>query len=122
MGCDAGHLADEDTYVFRSLRDFDPGQLLDRKTVGDVVGDRGKIVETVRVRDELMIRARLGDFLVPPVQIAQLGDDRHDGLTIQAHKETEHAVRRRVLRTHVEDHLILEGIIENDRRILVLQG
>ena len=56
-----------------------------------------------------MIRELLGRLLHAGVQVP---DDRlraQDGLAVELHHEAQHAVRRRVLRAHVDDHgLVVE--------------
>ena len=100
---------------------FDPDQLLDGQDIGDVVGKRRKIIEPVRVRNELVIAAVLGDLLVTTVQIPELGHHRRHRFAVQPDEKPQDAVRRRMLRSHVEDHLILQRVVHRDGRVLVFQ-
>ena len=82
------------------------GELLDRDGVGHVVGERGEVVQPVRVGHELVVGHVLGDLLVAAVQVAEhrvaLGQD----LAVEFHLEAEHAVGGRVRRPHREGHLL----------------
>ena len=106
VGRDAGHLAGEHADRFAAGGQLEAGEFLDGDRVGDVVGERGEVVQAVRVRDELVIRHVLGDLLVAAVQVA---DDRvalHDLIAVELEAQAEHAVRGRVGRTHVQGHVL----------------
>jgi hypothetical protein len=48
-------------------------------------------------------------FLDAGVQVADLGIDADDDLAVDLQHQAQHAVRRRVLRPHVEDHVLVFG-------------
>ena len=90
----------------------DPEQLLGRHRERELVGERAEVVHAGDVGAALHERELLAGLLHPGVQVA---DDRlaaQDGLALEFEHEAEHAVRRRVLRTHVDDHrLIVVGVV-----------
>ena len=87
------------TWIFRS-----------RSTAIDVpelVAHRGDIVQAVGVRDHLLVvRHLLAVLLEAAVQIADVRDHVDDDLAVHHQLEPEHAVRRRVLGPHADDHLL----------------
>jgi hypothetical protein len=62
------------------------------------------IVDAIRQRDDLLIKLRLARLLDPGVQVADVGGEGDDGFAVDLDDKAENAVRRRVLRTHVDDH------------------
>src|SRR5207245_8586614 len=88
----------------------DPQEALDGQAVAEFVEERREVVRTRNERDPLHPGSVLGVLLDPGVQVT---DDRlaadHD-LPVQLQKETEHAVGRRMLRAHVDDHRLLAGL------------
>ena len=101
---EAGQLVEQHTQVLRAFGDLQPQQLLDRQAVGEVVGHRAEVVDAVGQRHDLLVELGLAGLLDAGVQIADVGHERDDGFAIDLEHQAKHAVRRRMLRAHVEDH------------------
>ena len=90
----------------------DAEQLLGRHGERELVGDRAQVVHAGDVGAALRVRELLAGLLHAGVQVP---DDRlaaQHGLALEFQHQPQHAVGRRVLRTHVDDHrLILVGIV-----------
>ncbi len=93
---------------------FDAKQLLDCHREHQFIVQRRQVVHARDVRATLHVRQLLGGLLHTGVQIS---DDRlapEHGLTLQLKHETQHAVRARVLWTHVDDHrLVFSDVLLN---------
>ena len=103
---DTLQLGQQDTQVLRALRDLvgDTQDLLDGQTEAQVVRERGEIVDAVRQRDRLGIGLRFARLLNARVEITDVGSGLHHGFSVQLEEHAKHAVRGRVLGSHVEDH------------------
>ena len=98
-------LRQHDAHPLRLRRNLDVAdQLLHRQRVDQVVGEVGEIIDAVGQRDHLMPGLDLALFLDAGVQEADVGHRLGDGLAVQFDDHAQHAVRGRVLRTHVEGH------------------
>ena len=107
---DPVQLAEEDADHLRPRRRLDPEQALDRQAVAELVEEGRQVVGAGHVRDALHPRPVLGVLLDPRVQVA---DDRLAGdhrFAVQLQQQPQHPVRRRVLRTHVDDHGLLPDL------------
>ncbi len=93
----------------RALGDFKVEELLDSQAITEIVGERIEIIDTVGEGNYLLIELGLAGFLDAGVQITDLGTDADNDLAVQLNDQAQHAVRRRVLRSHVEDHLPRAG-------------
>ena len=102
-------------------RQFPAHQLLDGERVGDVVRERREVIQPVRVGDELVVLHVLRDLFVAAMQIADIRRRLGDHLAIQFEHQPQDAVRGRVRRAHVEDHLFAE-IVARLRICLRLHG
>ena len=80
---DAGKLAAEHAQRLAARRKFPAHQFLHRAGIGDVVRQRRKVVEPVRVGYELVVVHVLGDLLVAAVKEAHIGFGGMDYLTVQ---------------------------------------
>ncbi len=87
------------------LRHLHPEHRLDTEHDPELVGERRQPVVPVREDGDLPVVADLEELLGPAVHVAddRLGGD--DALAVEDDLEPEHPVRRRVLRTDVEDHV-----------------
>jgi hypothetical protein len=103
---DARHLRGDHADRLAARRHLELREALDRDGVGHVVGERGEVVQPVRVGHELVVGHVLGDLLVAAVQVADhrvgLGHD----LAVELQLEAQHAVGRRMRRAHRERHLL----------------
>src|SRR5215831_2487528 len=87
-------------------RSFRHQQFFDGLAVAQTVADGRHVIHAINVRCELLIRAMLGNFLHAPVQVPNhtLGAD--DALAIELQFDAQHAVRGRMLRSHVQDEFV----------------
>ena len=83
-------------------RCLDAQQLLHREGVAGLVEDRRQVVHAGHEGDALDPVAVLQVLLDAGVQVADDGPRRRDCLALELHDEPQHAVRRRVLRAHVD--------------------
>ncbi len=104
-------LVEEHAQPLRLLRNLQPQQLLDGQRVGRVVGHRGEVVDAIRQRDYLLVELRLAGLLDAGVQVADVGRERDYRFAVDLQHQSQHAVCRRVLRPHVDDHgVVLRGV------------
>ncbi len=101
---DARQLGEQHANVLRALGDFDSEKLFGREAEGEIIRERREIVDAVGERDALRIRFRFAGFLDARVQVADHGLGGEDGLAVELEDHAQHAMGRRVLRPHVEDH------------------
>ncbi len=73
------------------------------------------------MRDELVIGDVLTQLLVATMQISELRHTLLDSLAIEPEKNAEHAMGRRMLRPHVQNHRVVQRIapFERDGSVLV---
>ena len=88
----------------------DAEQLLDGQAVGGLVEERRQVVHAGDEGDALRERAELHVLLDAGVQIANAATSFGDGLALDLEDQAEHAVGRRMLRTHVDDDALLLAI------------
>ena len=90
----------------------DAEQLLGGHREHQLVEERAEVVHAGDVRAALHVRQLLAGLLHAGVQVA---DDRlapQHRLALQLEHQAQHAVGRRVLRTHVDDHrLVVVGVL-----------
>ena len=103
---DARHLARHDAQHLAPLRDLDAEQPLGAEREGDVVAGRVEIILTVGPRDDLIVLPVLADLLEAAVQVADVRNAAHDRLAVELEHEAQHAVRRRMLRPDVDEHVL----------------
>ena len=103
MRRDAGQLAANHPDVLAAFRQLvvNAKQLLHRQRVGNVVGQRRKVIEPISVRSELVIRHVLGDLLVAAMQVTNFRISLRDNLAVEFEHQPQHTVRCRVRRSHV---------------------
>ena len=100
----------------------DAEQFFHRERVGDVVGQRREIIQPVRVRDELGVGHVLGDFFVAAMQITHVRVGLGDDFAVQLQHDAQHAVRGRMRRPHVQDHLLALHVLKLFRRLRSARG
>ena len=91
-----------------------PEELLDGQRQHQLVVERRQVVHAGDVGRPLDVGELLGRLLHAGVQVA---DDRlgaQHGLAVELDHESEHAVRRRVLGPHVDDHGLVVGLLDVD--------
>ena len=102
---------EEDAESLRAFRDFEFEELFYGERIGEVVGHGRKVVDAVGKRCDLGVELGFTGLLDAGVEIADVGSERDDRLTVNLDHETEDTVGRGMLRSHVEDHrLVGDGI------------
>jgi hypothetical protein len=95
------------------IRDFFDGQ-----AVADVVVHRREVVVAIGVGHKAVVGHRLADLLGAAMDVADIGARRGDDLAVGRDHHAQHAVRRRVLRPHVDFH-VLGAHVEDDLALAV---
>ena len=103
---DAVELGHDHADDFGAARGPDAGELLDRHDVAPLAVHAGDVLGAVDDRDVLVVGALLGDLLFAAMQVADHRDDVFDELAVEGDDEAQHAVRRGMLRPHVDDDLV----------------
>src|SRR6476661_5373812 len=89
-----------------ALRDLDAEQPLRAEGEGDVVSRTVEVILAVRPGYDLVVLPILADLLEAAVQVADVRDAPHHRLAIQLEHQPEHAVRGRVLRADIDEHVL----------------
>ena len=92
----------------RAWRHVDVEQPLDRHAVDELVRERRRVVHARDVGAALHVRELLAGLLHAGVEVTDHRLDAQHFFGVELHHEPQHAVRRRVLRTHVDDHRVVE--------------
>ena len=100
---DAAQLGQDHADVLRARRRFHVQQLLDRLAVAQPVGDRGDVIHAVDIGIEHRVGAVLANFFHATMQVADDALGAQDLLAVELQDDAQHAVRGRMLRSHVED-------------------
>ena len=90
--------------VLRAFWNFHPQKFFYRQAIHQVVPQRIQVIHPVRQRDGLGIGFVLARFLDSGMEITQVWDRFQDCFSVELQQNAQHAVGRRVLRSHVEDH------------------
>ena len=87
-------------------RNFGVDQLLDRLAVAQPVGDRSDVIHAIDVGIEHRVGAVLGNLFHAAMQVADDALGAQNFFAVELEDDAQHAVRRRMLRSHVEDHSV----------------
>jgi hypothetical protein len=87
----------------------DAEQRLGGQREGQLGVQRRGVVHAGDVGAALQVRERLAGLLHAGVQVAEDRLGAHHGLAVELEHEAQHAVGRRVLRPHVDDHGLVFG-------------
>ncbi len=82
----------------------------------DVVADRVEIVLAIGPRDYLVVLPILADLLEAAVQIADVRNAAHHRLAVELEHEAQHAVRCRMLRSDVDQHVLARELGRRAKR------
>src|SRR5271166_777222 len=104
-------LVQEHPYPLGTRRNLDLEQLFDGEAVNKIVRKRGKIVNAVGQRDNLLVELRLAGLLDSGVQISDVRDHLENRLAVDFDYQAENAVGRGVLRSHIHDHRRVFGTL-----------
>src|SRR6185503_447080 len=113
MRGDALQFAKQHADHLSAFGNLEAEQLLTGHHVGEVVAEWIQIIHAVSDHDPLLVLFVLKQLLHSRVEIADIRRGLHNHLTVKHEFETQHAVRRRVLRTHRNRHLCIERTIDD---------
>src|SRR6185436_9390401 len=105
--------AEEHANDLSALRNLESEQLLARHHVREVVAEWIEVIHTVCDDDPLLVLLILKQLLHSGVEIADIRRGFHNHFTVEHEFESQHAVRRWVLRTHRNRHLRIERTIDD---------
>ncbi len=92
--------------VLRARWRFHVHQFLDRFAVAQPIRHGGTIVHPVDVGIEHRVGAVLGDFFHAAVQVSDDALCAENFFAVELQDDAQHAVRRRMLRSHVDDEFV----------------
>ena len=106
---EAAQLSQQHPQPLRFVGNLQAKQLFDCQGVTQIVRQRVQIVDAVRQRHHLLIELGLAGLLNAGVQIADLRIKPHNDLTVNLQHQAQNAMRRRVLRAHIQHHVLVLG-------------
>src|SRR4029078_12998553 len=113
MRADALQFAKQHADHLSAFGNLESEQLLAGHHVREVVAEWIQIIHAVSDDDPLLILLVLKQLLHSGVEIADIRRGFHNHFTVKHEFETQHAVRRWVLRTHRNRHLRIERTIDD---------
>jgi hypothetical protein len=123
---DPEKLAEHHPDELSSLRYPDSTESLDGMKVRQIVGHTAKVVNPIRVRDELMPGLVLPDLLNPPVMVTDVEVDIGNSLTVEGDDEAHQAMGPHVLGSYIQYKKLLMILLPLDESScierLVLHG
>ena len=81
-------------------------------TAGPLAEQRADVLERVEVADRLVVVGVLAQLLDAAMEVAEDRVEVDDLLAVELEHDPEHAVGRRVLRPHVDEHLAVAERVE----------
>ena len=108
---DTGSLATNNANGLAARGNIPAHQFLHGQRVSDVVRQRREVIQPIGVRHELVVLHVLGDFFVAAMQKTDVRRGFGDDFAIELEHESQNAVRRRMRRPHVEDHLLADVVV-----------
>src|SRR6185312_9831436 len=107
VGIEPRELIQQHANPLRALRNFNLQKLFDGQAVAQVVGHRAQVIDAVRQRHHLLIELRFAGLLDSCVQITDVRHNVEHRFAVDFDDKAENAMRRRVLRSHVQDHSLV---------------
>src|SRR3954452_1938952 len=101
----AADLGVEHADELRPARRRNAEQLLNREAKPVFLAHRRDVIEPDEIRNSLQIRLRFDQLFGAAVEQPDVRIDPLDDLTIELEDETQHAVRRRMLRAEVDSEI-----------------
>ena len=114
---DAVQLADQHAQMPAAFRHAVAHQLFDAQRPAEIHVHPGQVVHAVGVRNPLPRREILADLFRTAMQIADVRHDFGDDFAIGPQHEPQHAMRARMLRPHVDEHLVRADVEFDDAGI-----
>ncbi len=111
MGGNAGQLAADHSNGLAARRQFPAHKLLYCQGISYIVCDRGQVVQSIRVGDELVVLHVFRDFFITSVQVANVRGRLGHDFTIQFENHAKHTVGRGVGGTHVEYEFLAQHFV-----------
>ena len=118
MAGDPVQLGNQHPEVTGLLPDLMPHQFLDRQGPAEIHVHRRQVVEPVGVGNPLAGGEILADLLGTAVEIPDVGLGLRYDFTVGPQHQPQHAMRARVLRPHVDEHLVGTDVELDDPRIV----
>ena len=103
MGRDSSQLTANDACHLGPGGQLKAHQLFNRTSIGNVVGQWCHVIQSVGVGNELIPSHVFGNFLVPPMEIADIRIHFCNHLPIQLKNETQNSVGAGMGRPNVEN-------------------
>ncbi len=90
-----------------TLRNFDSKHRFKRQQVSEIVLHPGKIIDSIRVGDVLVIVLAFGDFFGTAVMVAEIDVHILNLFAVELGDQAQNSVSSRVMRTEVEHHRLV---------------
>ena len=100
-----------------ALRHAIAHQLLDAQRPAEIHVHPGQVIHAVGVGNPLPRREVLADLFRAAVQVADVRHDFGDDFAVGPQHQPQHAVRARMLRAHVDEHLVRADVELDDAGI-----
>ena len=100
------HFRHDRAQIFRPLGHGYVHQFLHGPAIREVIVHRADVVETIRMRNKLMIRPVFGEFFHAPMEKAHDHRGFRNPLSFEVQDHFQYAVRRGVLRPHVQQQFL----------------
>ncbi len=107
VGVEAAELGKQNAQPLGLGGNLQAEQLFHGQAVTKIVGQRVKIVDAVGERNHLLVELGLAGLLDAGVQVADLGIDADNDFAVDLQHQAQNAVGGRVLRAHVNDHVLV---------------
>ena len=107
---DTAQLGEQDAQILRADRHFDAQQFLDGENVAVLHVERRAIIQSIEVRERLQVGLVLDQLLGTAMEQADMRIDALDDFAVQFHHQTQHAVRRRMLRAEIDRVIVDAGL------------
>jgi len=108
---DARKLGEKDADPDGAFRDFEAEKFFDGKTVAQVICQRPEVVDAVGEGHDLLVELGLAGLLNTGVKVADFGIQADNDFSVDLQYEPKHTVGRRVLGSHIEDHVLITGAL-----------
>jgi len=84
-------------------------QFFNGQAVAKIVCHGAEVVDAVGQGNNLLVKLRFAGLFDPGVQVSDLGIEADNNLAVNFEDEAQYSVRGRVLRSHVQDHVLVFG-------------
>jgi hypothetical protein len=111
VGVEAGQFGEQHAHPLSLVGDGQFEELFDGQTVTEVVVHRAEVVDAIGEGNDLLVELGFAGFFDAGVQVADFGIKADDDFAIDLEHQAQDAVRRWMLRTHVEDHGLVGGAL-----------